>query len=63
MESFFKISVLLLLSLTQAIKTNCYNTCLSAPEKEATIKAVVVKAECEKKEMDSFWLTSILMVE
>jgi hypothetical protein len=63
MESFFKISILLLLSLTQATKTNRYHTSLTAPREEKKIEVVVVKENSEPKEMDSFWLTRILMME
>ncbi len=62
METIFKFSVMLLLSLTWTTKTNCYKPCFTLPATEVA-KKEVKEEKAAPKEMDSFWLTQFMMVE
>jgi hypothetical protein len=65
MESLFKISVLLILSLTCITKTNSYTSSIAtkAEEENEEVTVVVAKETCEAQEMEGFWLTQTLTME
>ena len=62
METIFKFSVLLILSLTWTTKTNCYKPCFNLPAAAVAHKPAA-ESKSHSKELDGFWLTQFLMVE